>query len=108
MTPEKDKEAIGWTDLRQFAAWARKAPWVLQAVARLYPPSIYRLKPSNGDVLRVFPDAYYLGDDGAPLMSVIALPGLNAHYPGLIQHRITGVEPGKLEPIKWPPDAEVH
>lgn len=105
---EQDKQAVGYTDMREFQGWLRRAPAMLQVLAAAYPPSVYRLKHEDGTVLRVFPERYYWDEKGTMLMAVLAVPGLNTHYPHMAPFRITDVDPHKLEPIKWPPDAEVH
>jgi hypothetical protein len=103
-----DEPAVGYTDMRLFQEWLRNAPGMIQVLATLYPPSVYRLKHPDGTVLRVFPEKYYWDGQGALLMNVVAAPELNMHYPHMAPVRITGVVPSALEPIKWPPDAEVH
>lgn len=108
MMRDQDTESVGYTDMRLFRDWIQKAPPMLQALAARYPPSVYRLKLPDGDVVRVFPQQYYWNEMGEMLMAVIAPPELNSHHPHMKPIRITDVEPGKLEPIKWPPDAPVH
>lgn len=104
----QDKAAVGYTDMRLFLEWLREAPPRIQALAMVYPPSIYRLTLPDGDILRVFPERYYWDERGELLMNVVVTPELNSHYPYMVPHRITDVDPGKLTPIKWPPDAQVH
>lgn len=108
MVSEEDRQAVGYTDMREFREFLQNASPILRLLAMTYPPSIYRLRHPDGTVLRAFPQRYYWDEKGNLLIAVIATPELNPHNLYMAPVRITDVDPTKLEPIKWPPDATVH
>jgi hypothetical protein len=105
---EEEKQAVGWTDMRKFCAWLAKAPPVIKLMATLYPPSVYRVRDPEGDILRAVPEEYYVDNEGNMRAHMIVNAAINPEHPRMLTHRITGVPLSKLEPVKWPPDARVH